>query len=246
MRRIFISRSRRAAFLCLALSLLNLHSSSVLAADAKTSVPHAGDLTMAGAVHVDDAPAIPGQTIFTGSIFRVAAASRATLTLGNHTRLELSAETVLKLDFTESEAACALRAGRVRIMAPAGITARLMTKDAALRSDSGQPAIFSVESGSDGRTIIFVETGEVEMSVGDRAQSVSAGQTLSILGASATLTNGRQHLGAVKRNVLEFGLVGVLSVVTLLLAGNGGGEPDELTFGGTVCVLSPGAPCGLR
>lgn len=167
MRRIVISCRRRTAFLCIALALLNLHSSSVLAADAITSVSDTVDLTLAGVVHVDAAPAISGQTIFSGSVFRVAAAALSTLTLGNHARLNLSAETVLKLDFEEDQVACTLRAGRVRIMAPAGINARLTTKDAALRSDPGQPVVFNVESGSDGGTIIFVETGEVETSVGE-------------------------------------------------------------------------------
>ena len=81
------------------------------------------------------------------------------------------------------------------------------------------------------------------MSVGDRTQLVSAGQMFSTLGASLARTTGRAHMGALKRNVLEFGLVGALSIIILLLAGNGGGDEEGLSFGGRVCVLSPGADC---
>lgn len=37
-------------------------------------------------------------------------------------------------------------------------------------------------------------------------------------------------MGALKRNALEFGLVGALSIITLLLAGNGGGDDEPIDF----------------
>jgi hypothetical protein len=238
MRKILVSFRRWAAILCLALAVINLHSATVLGSSIVASVPPTGELTLAGSVHVDGAPSVSGQTFFTGSTIAVAAASHSTLVLSSHGRLELSAETILKLDFTNDQIKGALKSGRLRIYAPAGVNARLMTEDATFAADSGQMAIFSVESVRDGGTTVSVEAGQVSISFGERRQLLNAGESLSTTVGSGSGSSGRPHLGSVKRNMLEFGLVGVLSIITLLLAGNGGGQ-EPLCFGGTIGGLSP-------
>lgn len=241
MPKVLVSFSWRAAFLCLALAVFNPHSPTVLGGSALASVPPAGELILAGSVHVDGATAIPGQTFFSGMTFVVGAASRSTLTLGNHARLEMAAETALKLDFSDNQVTGTVTSGRLRVFAPAGVSARLMTEDATLVADSRQPAVFSVESERGGGTTISVEAGEVEMSFGNRTQLVTVGQMLSTLEGSPGVPNARKHLGSFKRNALEFGLAGLLSIVTLVLAGNGGRDEGMMNFGGTVCIPSPGA-----
>ena len=239
MQRIPVSCSRRAALICLAFAVFNLQSTTVLGNSVVTSVPPAGELTIAGSVHVDGAPAISGQTFFPGSTFRVAPSSLSTLTLRNRGRLELSAETILQLDFSDEMVTGALTAGRLRVLAPAGVTIRLTTTDATVLANSRQPALFSVESGRDGPTKVSVEAGQVELSFGNRTQLVSAGEALSTAVGLEALMNARPHLGGAKRQVLLHSLVGVLSIITLILAGNGGGEVEELCFGGTVTFGSP-------
>lgn len=246
MHRILVSFSRRAAFLCLALALLNLHPSTVLAADARTGVTPTGEITLSGGVHVDGAPAIPGQTLFPGSTFRVAAASHSTLALANHARLELSQETTLRLDFSDDQVTGVLKAGRLRVFVPAGVTARLMTADATVTADSPESAIFIVESGRGGGTTIMVEAGQVEMSEGIRLRVACEGQALSTAGVSETLARERLHFGGAKREVFLHSIVGVIAVIALILHRNrGGDEENDLNFGGTVCGLSPfaGDPC---
>ena len=244
MRKILISFGRRAAFLCLSLAVFNLHSATVLGSSVGASVPPAGELTLFGNVHVDGELCVSGQTFFPGSTIAVASASYSTLVLSNHSRVELSAETILKLDFTDDQIKGALKSGRVRVYAPAGVSARLMTEGATLAADPGQMAIFSIESVRDGGTTVSVEAGQVEISSGDHRQLLTAGGSFSTAGESGSVVSGRPHLGGVKRNVLEFGLVGALSMITLLFAGNGGDKAEELCFGGTVTIglSSPSFP----
>jgi hypothetical protein len=237
MPKIFVSLLRRAAIFCFALAVFNLPSATVLGADERTETIPTGELTIAGGAHVDDVPAISGQTVFNGSTFRVAAASHSTITLGNHTRLELSAETILKLDFSKDQVAGVLKAGRVRVFAPAGVRARLITEDATTLTDSRQPSVFSVESGRDGGTTISVETGQVEMSEGNRRQLVCAGEFLSTAAVSSdTVVNARQHMSGGTKAGLALGIAGVIAIITLIFTGRS--KEESLSFGG--CV--PGSP----
>lgn len=232
MRNIIVTLSRRAALLYLALAVFSLHSATVISgADATTEVTPAGELSIAGSVYIDDAPAISGQTFFPGNTFCVAAASRSTLTLGNHGRLELSEETTIKLDFSDAQVTGALEAGRLRVYAPVGVTTRFVTGDATILADARQPAMFSVERGSGGTTV-SVETGQVEMSFDNRTRLVSEGQFLSTSGVSETMPSGRQHLSGGTKAGLALGIAGVIAIITFLFTG--GSDEETLTFGGCV------------
>lgn len=240
MPKIIISISRRAAFLCLVLAALNLHLTTVLGTDAKAGLPPAGEITLAGRVMVDEAPAISGQTLFSGSTIVVAPASRSTLSLDNHGRLELSAATALKLDFSDHQVTVTLRVGRLRVFAPAGVTVRLMSGETSVLADSRQPALFNVETGRNGETTVFIEEGQVEMRLRARTQLVTAGYSLSTSGDSSMPTNQRHHASSVKGDGLLAGIGGMLSTLSIMLArsGNQGKPPEDLSFGGTVTVLS--------
>lgn len=229
MSKIIVSFSRRAAFLCLALAVFNLHSATLLAASAGASTPPTGELTSAGGIKIDGALAVSGQTFFPGSTFVVAPASLSILTLRNHGRLELSAETTLKLDFSDDQVMGALEAGRLRIFAPAGVTARLMTSDATVLADSSQPVMFSVEKRREGATTVSVEAGQVEMSDGKSRQMVTAGQMLTTVGGSPTPANGRQHLSGGKKVGLGLGIAGLVAMIAIIFTGKE--DEEELFFG---------------
>jgi hypothetical protein len=241
MQKTITSFSRRAAFLCLALMVFNLHTPTVLGADSKTEIPPAGELSLAGHVTVDEALAVSGQTFFSGSAINVGARSRSTLTLGNHARLELSAETALKLDFSNEQMSVTLKVGRVRLFSPVGVSARLMSAETSVLADSRQLALFVVETGRDGGTTVAVEAGKVEISFADRTQLVTAGQSLSTSRGSSTLSLVRQHPSGIKGDGLLSGIGGMLSTLALVLArsGNEGKPPEDFSFGGTVTVASP-------
>jgi hypothetical protein len=235
MSKMIFSFGRRAAFLCLALAVFNLHPATLLATYAEgTPAPHTGEITSAGGVKVDGALAVSGQTFFPGSTFAVAPASLSILTLRNHGRLELSAETTLKLDFSDDQIVGALEAGRLRVFAPARVTARLMTSDATVLADSGQPVMFSVERGREGATTVSVEVGRVEMSTGNQTQTLSAGQMLSTSGGAPSLANKKERLSAGKKIGLGLGVAGLVAMIAIIFTG---GEDEEmLNFGGCVHV----------
>lgn len=231
MRNIIVSLSRRAALFYLALAVFSLHTATVFCADAATKATPAGELSVAGVVYIDDAPAVSGQTFFPGNNFRVAAASRSTLMLGNHGRLELYEETAIKLDFSDIQMTGALEAGRLRVFAPAGVTARFVTADATLLADARQPAVFSVERESN-RTTVSVETGRVEMSFDNRTQLVSEGQSLSTARVSETTAGGGQRLSGGTKAGLTLGIAGVIAIITLLFTGRS--NQETLNFGGCI------------
>ncbi len=236
MRKIAVSFCRRTALLCLAVAVMNLHPAAVLGASSGTPVPAAGVLSVSGSVLVDGTPGLSGQTCFSGSTFVVAERSRSTLMLRNRGRVELSPETTLKLDFSDESATGALDAGRLRVFVPAGVAARFTTANAAVRSDSGQPALFSVEIERGGATTVSVELGQVEMSAGKRTEVVSAGQFLSTNGGSQPLPSPRQRFSGNQKVILGIGL-GLLGAVIAIIFTR---KPAELDFGGCVVVPSPG------
>lgn len=235
MRKIAVSFCRRTALFCLAVAVMNLHPAAVLGASSGTPVPAAGVLSVSGHVLVDGTPGLSGQTCFSGSTFVVAERSRSTLTLRNRGSVELSAETTLKLDFSDESATGALDGGRLRVFVPAGVAARFTTADATVHSDSGQPALFSVEIERGGATTVSVELGQVEMSAGKRTEVVSAGQFLSTNGGSQPLPSPR--FSGKQKVILGigFGLLGAVAAIIFTRK-----PAERLDFGGCVVTGSPG------
>ncbi|HJU53162.1 MAG TPA: hypothetical protein VJ715_01275 [Pyrinomonadaceae bacterium] len=219
---------------CLAVAVMNLHPAAVLGASSGTPVPAAGVLSVSGSVLVDGTPGLSGQTCFSGSTFAVAERSRSTLTLHNRGRVELSAETTLKLDFNDESATGTLDGGRLRVFVPTGVAARFTAADAAVRSDSGQPALFTIETERGGATTVSVELGQVEMSDGKRTEAISAGQLLSTNGGSQPLPSPRQSLSGKQIATLGigFGLLGAVAAIIFTRK-----PAERLDFGG--CVIVP-------
>jgi hypothetical protein len=240
MRKIAVSFGRRAAVLCLATAVVNLHLAAALGAPTGASVPPTAELGVRGRVLVDGTPGLSGQTCFSGSTFAVAARSGSTLALRNRARIELSAETTLKLDFSGDGLAGVLEGGRLRVFVPAGVAARFSTAGAVVRSDPSQPALFSLQAERGGGTVLSVDTGRAELSVGDQTRLVGAGQLLSTAGGSQPLPAAGLHLSGKQKVTLGVGF-GLLGVVAAIIFTRKHAPPAPLDFGGCVIVLSPGA-----
>lgn len=243
MRKIAVLFCRRAALLCLAAAVMNLHLPAVLGAPSGASVPAAGELSVTGRVLVDGAPGITGQTCFSGSTFAVAARSHSALSLRNRARVELSAETTLKLDFSAESITGALGGGRLHVFVPSGVAARFTATDAAVRSDPGQPALFSIQFEQDGGATVSVELGQVEVTAGKRTELVSVGQFLSTSAGTQPQPAPRQFFSKGKKIGLGAGL-GLLGAMLALIFT----DDHDLGFsrGGCIVILSPGAmqpPC---
>jgi hypothetical protein len=238
MRKIVVTFCRRAAFLCLAAAVLNLHPATVLGVSAGASMPPSGELTTIGRVMVDGAPGVSGQTFFPGSTCVVTAGSRSILTLSNLSRLKLSAETTLKLDFSDDNTTGVLEGGRLAVFVPSGVAARFLTENATVVSDSRQPATFSVEIEPSGETTVSVEAGQVEMGIGNRTRLVGAGQILSTPDGLQPLPNPRQHLSKGKKVVAGLGIA-LLGAIIAIMFTKSRDRIDPIDFGGCAQSLSP-------
>ena len=238
MRKITVSFCRRAALFCLAAAVVNLQLAVVLGASTASSVPSAGVLGVSGRVLVDGTLGLWGETCFSGSTFAVAARSRSTLALRNRARVELSDETTLKLDFSDEGVAGALAGGRLRVFVPAGVAASFTTDGAVVRSDSSQPALFSVQVEQGRGTVLSVELGQVELRAGGRTMLVGAGQLLSTAGGSQPLPGQRLSGGQKVTLGVGFGLLGVVAAIIFTRKHV---PPTPLDFGGCIITLSPGA-----
>jgi hypothetical protein len=212
MRKAIILFCRRASLFCLAAAVMNLHAAAAPGAYTAARVPPAAELSVSGHVTVDGAPGLSGQTCFSGSTFVVAARSRSALALRNRARVELSEGTTLRLDFSGESVAGALEVGRLRVFVPAGVAARFTAAAAAVRSDSGQPALFSIQFAESGAPTVYVELGQVEMSVGGRTEAAGAGQFLSADAGARPLPAPGPSLSRRNKIVLAtgFGLLGTI------------------------------------
>lgn len=218
-------RSRQAVALWLAAMMLNLCAAPSFAAPTTASIATTGEVTFAsGRVAVDGAPAVSGQTLFSGSVITTAAGALLTLGLGNLARLELSAETSLKLDFSAPSVSGDLAAGRARLSIPSGLHANIVTANAVVVTDASQPAVFSIEVEPHGATV-SVERGRVEMRAAGEAQTVIAGEILSMSDGSQSQPPLQRRFSGGKRVGLALGIAATLAVLIIALTGR---VDDEL------------------
>src|SRR5947209_12026792 len=108
------------SFLALSLFTSFLSLSSVPARAAGAATLPSGDLNVVGTVMVDGERAESGRTIFSGATVETAEGALSTISLGRQGRVELSAESELKLIFTDSSLDGLLKSGSVRVSVPAG------------------------------------------------------------------------------------------------------------------------------
>jgi hypothetical protein len=141
--------ARRLTVLALLIALNNvgtLAPSSVLAADTKNNGQIAGQLTVTGAVTINDKKALSGTTVFNNSRLSVACAggNRAIVNLGRLGRLELNPGTQMMLRFADGLISGELVMGRVTVNAPAGVKVAINTPEGVSAADGKEPAVMAV------------------------------------------------------------------------------------------------------
>ncbi len=227
---------RRLLAFLLATAVLNLP-----AAVAFASPPGAplATLRVAGDVTVNDIPAISGQTILSGSRVVTAGKSQSIFELGNFTRLSLSAESDLALDFSAASISGSLQHGEVHAFIPADRSLSIVTPDGVVATDSCGAVVFRVQVAADG-TRVSVDSGRVELQAGNNRRMLAAGEAFSTARNGLPKPVPGQGLSKNERLGIAAGIGGgvALLLVALLV-----GEPEEeLNFGGCAIVFSPGAP----
>lgn len=163
--------SRMPIALCLAVAILSMYSMVALAAPQQGP---SGDLSVVGEVSVNGASAISGATVFSDSTITTAQNSSAVVSLGKLGRVEVLANSILKLSFTEAGVTGSLDAGRVRFSTPSGIASSVITKDGAATADANQPTVFLVDVEC-GNTVVSTQSGQVELRAGSAVKQIAAG-----------------------------------------------------------------------
>jgi hypothetical protein len=199
--------------------------------------PAVGVLTVGGVVEVNGAPAVSGQTLFSGCNIRTSTASESTLDLGNVARLKLGAETSLRLESSQLGLSASLDSGGVRALVPGGVRVDIITADASIAADASQLAVFSVLVDACS-TNLSVHTGRVEIRAGNNVRSVSSGESFSTAGGAPLPSGSQQNLSNSKKIGLFLGIGAAVAILVVAITG-GDQKQQPSSFGGCVVVPSP-------
>ena len=225
--------SRKFVALFVAAAVLSVYSMLTLA----TPGARSGELSVVGEVTVNGQKVTSGGTIFSGSAIVTAKSSSAIVSLGKLGRIELSANTSLRLNFADNSIQGLLDSGRARVSTPAGISVNLTTKDGSVVVEGKEATAFTVNT-ENGNTVVSTETGVAELRSGTTVTRIAAGEN----GVAGTPQGGT----AKKDDDDEHGLHG--GALAALLLATGGAvaaiiyatrHKNDLNFGGTVIVVSP-------
>lgn len=223
--------SRKFVAVLVTAAILSVYSMLTLA----TTGPLTGELSVTGDVSVNSQKATSGGTIFSGSAIVTAKDSSAIVSLGKLGRVELAANSSLKLTFVNNSIVGVLDAGRARVSTAAGVSVNVTTKDGAVVVNGTQATAFTVST-ENGHTAVTTESGIAELKSGTTSTQIAAGDS----GVAGTPN------GAPKDDDNDHKLKG--GALFALLAATGGAvaaiiyattHGNDLNFGGTVSVVSP-------
>jgi len=222
--------SRKFVAASVAVAVLTVYSMFTLA----TPGARSGALSVIGEVTVNGQKVISGGTIFSDSVIVTAKDSSATVSLGKLGRIDLLANSSLKLSFTDNSIMGLLDSGRARVSTAVGVSVNLTTRDGAVVVDGSKASSFSV-SVENGNTFVSTQAGIAELRSGTTVKQIAAGES----GVAGT-PQGK------KDDDEEHGLHG--GALAALLLATGGAvaaiiwattRKNDLSFGGSVIVVSP-------
>jgi len=225
--------SRKFVAILVTAAILSVYSMLTLA----TTGARSGELSVIGDVSVNGQKVTSGGTVFSGSSIVTAKDSNATVSLGKLGRIELSANTSLRLTFVDNAIVGLLDSGRARVSTPAGVSVNLTTRDGLVVADGTQATTFAVNT-LDGKTVVTTESGVAELRSGATVTHIAAGES----GVAGTPQGGSTKKDDDDDHKLSGG------ALFALLAATGGAvaaiiyattHKNDLNFGGTVNVVSP-------
>jgi hypothetical protein len=236
-------RRKTSALLFIA-ALLNFYSTSLLAAPvAKGALNPSGELTAMGLVRVDGVLMMSGTTVLSGSTIRAEEKSGAIISLGQLGRMELSPGAILRLDFDGAGFMGQLETGRLRVSLPPKAYGSILTGDGLVVAHHEEAALFTVEV-KEGRTLVAVRAGQIELRKGERTRQIAAGQEASAgmsvndLPASASVPRNSQNLSGGKLTGLVVAISGALTAIALIVTLHHQEEqPPQETSG--CCIADP-------
>jgi ferric-dicitrate binding protein FerR (iron transport regulator) len=220
------SWSRKSIATVVAVAVLSVYSMLVLAAPrAKAS----GALAVSGQVKVNGQKMISGGTIFMDSIISTADQSSASVSISKVGRVDLAANSNLRLSFAANGITAMLETGSAQVAILAGITVNLTTKDGTVVVDGSQPTTFTV-SASRERTSVATLSGIAQFRAGGSTKQIAAGES-----ATAGVPNPRQDTDDGSWSWIWF-VIPVVVAVTVISYVVFDDNDDELNFGGSITV----------
>lgn len=222
--------SRKFIAVCVAVAVLSVYSMVVLATPgAKASA----ELSVSGQVTVNGQKAISGGTLFTDSTISTADQSTASVSIGKLGRVELGANSNLRLSFSDRGINAMLETGSAQVSTLAGSTVNFSTKDGTVIVDGSQATAFTVNA-SHGRTSMSTVSGLAQFRSGSTVKQVAAGES------------ARAGMPSPQGGDDDHGMSGgALAVLLLAIGGAVAGvlyaafHNNDLNFGGSVTVVSP-------
>jgi hypothetical protein len=224
--------SRKTIAAGLSIAVLSVYSMIALAAPGAKGP--SGELLVTGQVTVNGQKAISGGTVFSDSAIATTDLSSATVSISKLGRVELAANSSLRLSFSDNAITGILDNGIAHVSTLAGVSVNLTTKDAVVVVDGSQATTFSVTT-KNGTTVVSTEAGLAEMRSGGAVKQIAAG---------GNATAGTPNPQAKPDD--DEGLSGGRMAVLLLAAGGAvaaviyaASHNNDLNFGGTVIEISP-------
>jgi hypothetical protein len=222
--------SRKLVAASVAAAVLTVYSMLTLA----TPGARSGAVSVLGEVTVNGQKVTSGGTIFSDSVIVTAKDSSATVSLGKLGRIELLANSSVKLSFTDNSIMGLLDSGRARVSTPVGVLVNLTTKDGSVVVDGSQATSFSVNT-ENGNTLVATEAGLAELRSGKTVTQIAAGES-GVAGTPQAKkdddNDGKLSGGALAALLLATG--GAVAAIIWAIHRN-----NDLNFGGTVIVVSP-------
>jgi hypothetical protein len=133
-----------------------------------------GEISVSGQVTVNGLSVVSNSTIISGSTIVTGPNSTANVSLGKTGRIEVSADSNLVLNFSDSGIVGILSSGKARISNAAGVATTITTKDTTVIADAGQADSFVVEVECS-HTHVDTTAGVVTMREGANDKQVAAG-----------------------------------------------------------------------
>jgi hypothetical protein len=196
------------------------------------------ELSLFGAVTLNGQKAISGVTVFSDCAIVTAQGSSASVALGQLGRVELFANTNLKLGFANNRLIALLESGRARFATPAGVSVNLTEGGGSVLVDGSQATTFIV-SIENGITTVITESGLTELR--GRGASITKNTVGKIEAARVPQStrkddeDGKSHRGFWAALLVAGGVVAAaIWVVTHEKVTH----ENDLSFGGTITVPS--------
>jgi len=196
------------------------------------------EISVTGQVTVNGQAAVSNSTVISGSTIVTGAGSTATVSIGKTGRVELSANSNVTLQFTDSSITGILSSGKATVTSGAGVAATLTSKDAVAIADAGQSDTFVMEVECS-HTHVDALAGIVTMREGTNDKQVVAGTSATAGNLSQTgcvpclRPNSAPPVAFGGPWWLALVAAGVAGVAVLI------GSDNDVEIGGSTIIVSP-------